>query len=113
MKKIKQIGLSQQYIGDRATRALLSQMMALVYIPPFFIRSVFETLVAKCTTPKLKEFSEYMRSTWIESTFITPEMWSVYKKKKKTNNALEGKQNMDTLTNNKFSVLFSFSLSLR
>ena len=54
MKKINQIGLSQQYIGDRATRALLSQMMALVYIPPFFIRSLFETLVAKCTTPKLK-----------------------------------------------------------
>ena len=91
MRKISQIGLGPQYVGDDATYEILSQIMSLCYIPARFIRPRFEKLAELCITTKLKEFAEYMRSTWIENQFIPPEMWSVFGCETRTNNALEGK----------------------
>ena len=65
--------------------------MALCLIPAQFIRNRFKKLAEKCTTPKLEAFAEYMRSTWIENSFMPPEMWSVFGSSTRTNNALEGK----------------------
>lgn len=91
MKKINVLGLSPQYNKDGATRDILKQMMALCYIPHYCIRPLFNKLAEQCTTPKLAEFAEYMRTTWIENDFISPEMWSVFNILTRTNNALEGK----------------------
>lgn len=90
MKKINILGLSPEFNGDAATKELLKQMMALCLIPAEFIRGRFAALASKCITPKLEAFAEYMRATWVENSFMPPEMWSVYNCRTRTNNALEG-----------------------
>ena len=39
---------------------------------------------------RLQKVSKYMRKNWIDSTKFPPSTWSVYKKKVRTNNHLEG-----------------------
>lgn len=90
MKQINQLGLSPQFSGDGATKDILKELMALCYIPAYWIPHLFEKLKRKCTTPKLQTFAEYMQTTWVENNFISPEMWSVFGCSRRTNNTLEG-----------------------
>lgn len=90
VKHINEIGLGPQFNADGATRDLLKEMLALCYISPRWIRPLFKKLKDRCTTPKLLEFAQYMQDTWIENSFITPAMWSVYLCRRRTNNTVEG-----------------------
>ncbi|XP_071495090.1 uncharacterized protein [Diadema antillarum] len=40
-------------------------------------------------TPNLAEFTEYVRTTWIDGTLWTPSMWSVFNEAVRTNNDVE------------------------
>ena len=47
-------------------------LMSLCLIPLDKIREEFYALKAKCTIPKLLEFAEYVRKTWIETNCWPP-----------------------------------------
>ena len=64
--------------------------MALPFLPYKKIAPMLGTLEGQASTPKLQEFTEYVKSTWVESETWPPSSWSVYMQAVRTNNDVEG-----------------------
>lgn len=64
--------------------------MALPYLPDQEIEPMFHRLERQAPTPTLQEFSQYVKSTWIESRIWPTSSWSVFMQSVRTNNDLEG-----------------------
>ena len=68
----------------------LRKIMALPFLPEGDIESMFERLERQASTAALGEFTDYVRTTWIESRTWPPSSWSVYMQSVRTNNDIEG-----------------------
>lgn len=64
--------------------------MALPFLPKTKITLMFHKLENKASTSQLREFTQYVKSTWIESATWPPSSWSVYMQSVRTNNDVEG-----------------------
>ena len=87
------LGLQGAYINDRGTHALIKQIMALPFLPKKKITTMFGKLEKRASTPQLREFTEYVKTTWIESEIWPPSTWTVYMQSVRTNNDVEGWHN--------------------
>ena len=67
--------------------------MALPFLETADIRPQFERLKQNATTVPLREFVNYVSSTWIESNTWLPSCWSVFLQSVRTNNDVEGWHN--------------------
>ena len=64
--------------------------MALPFLPYKKIAPMLSTLEGQASTRQLQEFTEYVKSTWVESETWPPSSWSVYMQAVRTNNDVEG-----------------------
>lgn len=84
------LGLQTGYYNDRGTYSYVRKMMALPFLPEREIEPEFLRLQRQAESPTIREFADYVSSTWISGTTWTPSDWSVFKKAVRTNNDLEG-----------------------
>ncbi len=89
IRKFKTIRIKKQKCKkDRRVQVLLREILALYLLPPGVIEDEFERVSRGCTGP-LKEFVDYVNSTWITSTTWPPYRWSGYGKMVRTTNEVE------------------------
>jgi len=89
-RKIADCGLQSKYSNDDATYRFCRKLLALPYIPADTINDVFEDLESGASSTQLKQVTDYVRATWIESSTWPPAAWSVYGQPIRTNNDVEG-----------------------
>ena len=85
--------LKQVLREDRGTRALIQKVMALPFLEEEDIRLHFQRLQQTANTAPLRQFTNYVSSTWIESITWPPSSWSVFMQSVRTNNDVEGWHN--------------------
>ena len=90
---MQELGLQIAYRDDRGTHAFIRKVMALPFLEKADIRPQFERLQQNATTAPLREFANYVSSTWIESNTWPPSCWSVFLRSVRTNNDVEGWHN--------------------
>ena len=88
--KIADCSLQSKYSNDDATCQFCRKLLALPYIPADAINDVFADLESGASSTRLKQLTDYVRATWIESSTWPPAAWSVYGQPIRTNNDVEG-----------------------
>ena len=77
-------------MNDRGTYTLLRKTMAQPFLPATAVPKMHAHLETTASTPKLRQFMEYVRSTWItNNTWLLPS-WNVFMKAIRTNDDIEG-----------------------
>ena len=85
------MGLQQSYRDDRGTHDFIRRVMALPFLPEDEIVPQFERLESQVTEEgNLRQFIQYVRSTWIEGSTWKPLTWTVFLQSVRTNNDVEG-----------------------
>ena len=65
-------------------------MLALPFLPQTDTERAFEQLEQRANSIELQQLTRYMRSTWIENPVWNPRTWSIYQRRVRTNNDVEG-----------------------
>ena len=89
---MQELGLQVSYREDRGTHAFIRKVMALPFLEEEDIRPQFQRLQQTANTAPLRQFTDYVSSTWIESNTWPPSSWSVFMQSVRTNNDVEGWQ---------------------
>ena len=84
------MGLQTLYSNDRGTYLFIRKVMALPFLPEEEIQPMFVRLEPQAVGVQLQSFTDYVKSTWIESAVWPPSCWSVYLQAVRTNNDVEG-----------------------
>lgn len=94
-RKIKKMGLTDNYNTDDRCNSLCRLIMALPMLPAEHITAAFDRLYPTLRTldPRLHRLADYIRKTWITTSVFPPHTWSVYKRAIRTNNDVEGWHN--------------------
>ena len=67
----------------------ISRLLCLPYLPAREIRGEFEK-IKDSASPSLQPLFAYMARVWLDSRYFQPENWSVFRRKIRTNNDVEG-----------------------
>ena len=62
-RKVQELGLSTAYQRDDGSHRFIRNLMALVYLPPEHIPTMFDKLFADATTPAFQQLCWYIRET--------------------------------------------------
>ena len=87
--------------------------MALPFLAEEDIRLQFQHLQQTANTAPLRQFTDYVSSTWIESITWPPSSWSVFMQSVRTNNDVEGWHNgLHTRAQDKSQLLMYLLIDL-
>jgi len=70
--------LQAKYSNDDATYQFCRKLLALPYIPADAINDVFADLESGASSTPMRQLTDYMRATWIDSSTWPSATWSVY-----------------------------------
>ena len=87
---MQELGLQVSYRENRGTHAFILKIMALPFLKEADIRPQFQRLQQTANTAPLRQFTNYVSSTWIESNTWPPSSWSVFMQSVRTNNDVKG-----------------------
>ena len=89
-RKVQELGLQVLYSNDDKTHKFIRKLLSLPYLPAEHINAVFTALQRKATTPPLQQLTNYISTTWINSSVWPIPSWSVFGRYTQTNNDVEG-----------------------
>ncbi len=89
-RKVQALGLASTYQNNDAAHKFIRQIMALPFLPHEHIPQMFMELKDLATSPALRSLVEYVQATWLESTVLSPDRWSIFNQSVCTNNDVEG-----------------------
>lgn len=89
-RKVTELGLKTTYTSRGPEYRYIRSLMALPFLPASQIKSAFNTLAARATSPALQHRLTYMESSWISNTVWQPRNWCVFQTSIRTNNDVEG-----------------------
>ena len=92
-RRVQKIGLAALYGSDDRVRNFVRKLYALALLPHEHVAGAFATLQrkgARFGNLDIDQLMTYFDKTWISGERWSPEDWTVYRKKIRTNNDLEG-----------------------
>ena len=89
------VELSIAYRHHHETRVFMGRLWGLSFLPEDIIPVAYESVRQLATNQQHKQLAAYFSKQWLENPQFPPRNWSVFKKKIRTNNNMEGiKQNV-------------------
>ena len=89
-RHIQALGYQTAYMNDEPFHSYCRQLLALPCLPSDEIDGMLTELEAEGTTDAQRQLCSYVRKTWVESTVWPPASWSVYQRRIRSNNDVEG-----------------------
>jgi len=89
-RKTQDLGLRRAYMERDAVYRFVRKLLALPFLPHEHIRPTFDILRGQVTAEPLVELTNYIATTWMDSTIWPVSSWSVYNHPIRTNNDVEG-----------------------
>ena len=91
-RKMQELGLLQTaYHNEQAFHMYCRQLLALPCLPWASIDGMLAELEAEATTDAQRELCVYIRTTWVDFSAVwPPSCWSVFRRRIRTNNDVEG-----------------------
>lgn len=89
-RKIQELGLQTAYHNDQYFNMFGRQLLALPCLPWACIEGTLDELYSEATTDAQRQLCTYIRATWINSSIWPPSCWSVFMRRIRSNNDVEG-----------------------
>ena len=87
-------GLQKAYYSRTGAYHYMRKLMALPFLPAEHIQQTFEDLRQQAANnERLRELTDYMQTTWMESSIWSIAEWCVFMQTVRTNNDVEGWHN--------------------
>lgn len=93
-RKVQSIGLTNEYRENEEVRLSIRMCAALAFLKPEDICEGWLIIHGEApSNSKLEEFFDYFIDQWLENEAIPVQLWTCYKRRHRTNNAVEGWNN--------------------
>lgn len=93
-RKVRELGLTREYRENEEVRLHIRMCAALAFLRP---EDVFDGWLEIHSQPpdvaKLSEFFDYFVERWLENSEVPVSLWSCYRRRHRTTNAVEGWHN--------------------